>query len=198
MTPLNESAPTIEKVSFSILNKNASVGYIDIEKQSLNETTTYLINSEVNTKVIFNFNAIGKEKSIYKEDTLVYSSIYRKLNNKVKLNQSLSFKDGKYLIENEDEKEVLDMNVIYRNLVTLFFDEPKGIQEIYSDKYKKMVKITPKGNGNYKLTLPNKSVNIYHYDNGKCTTIDVVGSFFKVKLILNIKNYQKKIKQLTK
>ena len=191
MSSSDKEVPKVEKVSFSIIKKNSTIGYIDIEKQSLNETTTYIINSEVNAKVIFNFNAIGKEKSIYKKDTLIYSSIYRKLNNKVKLNQSLSFINGKYLLKEENKNELLNIDIINRNLVTLFFNEPNGIQEIYTDKYKQMVKIDPIGDRKYKLILPNKSINIYHYENGKCTTIDVVGSFFKVKLILNIKNYQK-------
>lgn len=183
MMPLNENAPSVEKISFSIIKKNKIIGYVDIEKQSLNETTTFIINSEVNAKVIFNFNAIGNEKTIYKQDTLVYSSVYRKLNNKVKLNQSLSLIDGQYILINKNEYEVLNFNVIYRNLVTLFFNEPKGIKEVYSDKYKEMVKITPICNGKYKVVFPNNSTSIYQYDKGKCESLEVVGSFFKVHLL---------------
>ncbi|RLD27041.1 MAG: hypothetical protein DRI75_10450 [Bacteroidetes bacterium] len=178
-----DAVADVEKISFSVIKKNSSIGFIDIEKTSIDETTTYIINSEVKAKVIFNFNVIGIEKYIYKSDTLIYSSLYRKLNNKVKLNQSLSLVDGKYFLKEKNKNEVLDFNIINSNLVTLFFFEPVGIQEIFSDKYKKMVNITPFGKGKYKVVLPNKSTSIYHYENGKCTTIDVVGSFYKVKLI---------------
>jgi len=181
-TNSNNTALEVEKISFTIINRDSSIGFIDIEKTSFNHTTTYIINSEVNAKVIFNFNAIGREKTIYKEDTLIYSSVYRKLNNKVKLNQSLSFKDGKYIFDNSEKRETLNFNIINRNLVTLFFYEPIGIQEVYSDKYKQMVKITSIGNGMYKLILPNRDINIYSYKNGKCTLIEIEGSFFKVTL----------------
>lgn len=183
---INETTE-VEKISFNIIKKNSRIGYIDIEKTSLNKITTYTLDSEVKVKVVFNFSAIGREKSIYKDDTLIFSSIYRKLNNKVKLNQSLFFVNGKYLLKKKNKKEEINIDVINSNLVTLFFYEPVGIQEIYSDKYKKMVKITPIGNSRYKVVLPNKSTSIYHYEEGKCTMVDVVGSFFKVKLIQDFK-----------
>jgi hypothetical protein len=176
----------VENISFNIINKNKNIGFIDIEKRDLEHTTTYIVNSEVNTKVIFNFSATGREKSIYRTDTLIYSSIFRKLNKKIKLDQRLTLDNGRYILNYKKNNEVLDFEVIKRNLVTLFFYEPIGVQQVYSDKYKKMVDINAQGKGKYKVVLPNKSVNIYHYDKGTCTRIDVKGSFFKVKLILEV------------
>lgn len=175
----------VENISFNIINKNKNIGFIDIEKRDTEHTTIYSINSEVNARVIFNFNAVGKEKSIYRADTLIYSSVYRKLNKKVKIDQSLTFSDGKYVLKGKNNNEVIDFEVINRNFVTLFFSEPLGIQQVYSDKYKEMVRIDPLSNGKYKVVLPNKSTNIYHYKNGKCTMIDIKGSFYKVKILPN-------------
>ena len=45
-----------------------------------------------------------------------------------------------------------------------------------------MIKIIPLGKGKYQVILPNKSSNIYHYKNGICTMIEVIGTFYKVKL----------------
>lgn len=187
-TSVNNETTEVENISFSIIKKNSKIGFINIEKASINKTITYTIDSEVKVKVIFSFSAIGREKSIYKNDILVYSSVFRKLNDKVKLDQSLSFINGKYFLKEKNKKEEISIDIINSNLVTLFFFEPVGIQEIYSDKYKKMVKIIPISKSKYKVVLPNKSISIYHYENGKCVMIDVVGSFFKVKLVQNFKN----------
>jgi len=182
-TSLNNADTDVKKISFSIIKKDSCIGFIDIEKTSIDEITTYIINSEVKAKVIFIFNAVGIEKYIYKSDTLIYSSLYRKLNNKVKLNQTLSLVEGKYFLKEKNRIEALDFHIINRNLVTLFFIEPIGIHEVYSDKYREMVRITPMDKGKYRVVLPNKSTNIYHYENGVCTLIEVTGTFFKVKLI---------------
>lgn len=183
MIPLESNVPVVENISFSVVKKNTSIGFINIEKRTVNNITTFIVNSEVNANIIFNFNAVGKEKSVYKEDTLVYSSVYRMLNNKVKLNQALLFEKGKYILKNMGKDENIGFNVINRNLVTLFFNEPIGIDKIYADKYKVMLKITPLGNRNYKVVFPNKSISIYHYQNGKCISVDVEGSFYKVQIV---------------
>ena len=179
----NSMVDEVEKISLKIIKKNSTIGYINIERRTLEQTTTYVINSKVNTKVIFNFNVIGMEKSIYKKDTLVFSSMYRKLNNKVKLNQSLAFIDGKYFMKEKNKSETLNIEIINRNLVTLFFYEPINIHEIYSDKFMEMVKVTCVGKSKYKVVFPNSTTNIYHYKKGKCIMIEVVGTFYKVKLI---------------
>lgn len=183
MIPLESNVPVVENISFRVVKKNTSIGFINIEKRTVNNITTFTVNSEVNANIIFNFNAVGKEKSVYKEDTLVYSSVYRMLNNKVKLNQALMFEKGKYVLKNMGKDENIGFNVINRNLVTLFFHEPIGIDKIYADKYKTMLKITPLGNRNYKVVFPNKSISIYHYQNGKCISVDVEGSFYNVQIV---------------
>ena len=160
MIPLENNVPVVENISFSVVKKNTSIGFINIEKRTVNNITTFTVNSEVNANIIFNFNAVGKEKSVYKEDTLVYSSVYRMLNNKVKLNQALLFEKGKYFLKNMGKDENIGFNVINRNLVTLFFNEPIGIDKIYADKYKIMLKIIPLGNRKYKVVFPNKSISI--------------------------------------
>lgn len=183
----------IENMYFNVIKKESNIGFINVEKRSTNKTTTYIINSEINTKVVFNFMAIGKEKSIYKNDTLIYSSIYRKLNKKVKLDQSLAYNRGKYILSNRNKSERLYFDVIIRNLVTLYFFEPKGISEVYSDKHKTMLKIDPVGKEIYKIIFPDNGINTYHYKYGKCIMVEVEGSFFKVNLIPD--NKTKNIKE---
>ena len=187
-TGIDNAMPIFEKVEFSIINKNANIGFISIERSSHGRTTSYTINSEVNAKIIINFKVVGKERYVFRNDTLVYSSMYRKINNKVKLNQNIEFKKGKYVFSDYAKKETLDIDIIQRNLVVLFFNEPNGYDRIYCDKFKTDVNITPLGKGRYKIVLPNKSYSIYNYEQGRCTSIEVKGTFFKVKLVKNNKS----------
>lgn len=126
-----------ETISYSIINKNKTIGTIDIEKRSTDLTTIYTLDSEVKAKTIFNFNVRAKEKSIYRGDTLVFSSIYRSINKKVKLDQSLTLRNGEYILKHRKNNEILDFEVINRNLMMLFFYEPLDVKEVYCDKYKK-------------------------------------------------------------
>lgn len=172
-----------ETIVFSVSRHNDSIGFVAIKRTNLENVTSYIIDSEVNVRVIFNFKANGHEKSIYKDDVLVYSSMYRKMNDKLKLDQSLTLENGSYIFNNGGKKEKLTLNSIKHNLVTLLYMEPKGIKEVYSDKYKCMVQIFFLGNEKYKIELPNKSTSVYHYKNGECIRVELKGSFYKVDLI---------------
>ena len=172
----------VKNILFNIQSNSKTIGSINIDRYAIEETTIYNLNSEINARIITDFNAIGVEKSIFRNDTLVYSSVYREVNKRVKLNHSISFNKGKYLLEAENGKVEIDLDIISQNLMKLFFTEPVGIQKVYSDKYKKLLCISAMGNGVYKIVFPNNSTNVYHYKNGECIMIEVVGVFFKVKL----------------
>jgi len=182
------SSNATETIVFNVSRHNDSIGFVEIKRKNLDNVTSYIIDSEVNVRVIFNFKANGHEKSIYKDDVLVYSSMYRKMNDKLKLDQSLTLENGSYIFNNRGKKEKLPLNSIKHNLVTLLYMEPKGIKEVYSDKYKCMVQVFFLGNEKYKIELPNKSTSVYHYKNGECIKVELKGSFYKVDLVRKLQN----------
>lgn len=181
----NNPKKDVIKILFNVERNGKNIGSIKLYKYTIGDKTIYNLNSEINARIIAHFNAVGVEKSIFRNDSLVYSSVYREVNKKIKLNHSISFNEGKYLLEEEKMKVEIDLEIISQNLIKLFFFEPIGIQKVYSDKYKKLLSISQLKKGVYKIEFPNKSSNVYHYKNGECILIEVVGVFFKVKLKRN-------------
>lgn len=173
-----------ETVSFDVLRKDAPVGFITLEKLVYsNNRVVITAESEVNAKLILNFKAVGSDKCIYQDDMLVYSSQFRKINNKVKIDQSISYHDGKYLFKENEKQSILNIQAIELNIMPLFFSEPKNVVQVYSDKFKQMVNVDYLGENIYSVVLPNGEKSTYHYQNGRCMYIDVIGTFFKVKLV---------------
>jgi hypothetical protein len=126
---------------------------------------------------------VAKETSIYKRDTLVFSSVYRKLNNKEKRNQSLLFNNGTYTLKNKNKVEPLNIDFITRNLVTLYFQEPVGVTSVFCDNQNEMVQVKSLGNGRYKVQFSKGKYNIFHYKDGKCVKIEAFNPMFEVTLI---------------
>ena len=52
MIPLESNVPVVENISFSVVKKNTSIGFINIEKRSIKNITTFTVNSEVNANVL--------------------------------------------------------------------------------------------------------------------------------------------------
>ena len=174
-----------ETIRFDIVKKEKVLGFIELELIKNDKTTKFVINSEVNTKLLFNFKAKSTETYIYKKDILVYSSIYRTINDNVKVDQSIALNKGKYYLSHKKGNELLDIGAIQCNLVRLFFEEPVNRKKVYCDKLKVYVSIIRVNANTYKVTFPNKSYNVFHYRNGKCRLVEAVGSFYKVELIPN-------------
>lgn len=172
-----------ERLNFSIFDRHSKIGTIVIERSRHFDSTFYSVKSSVNTSFIFKYEALGKEEYIFKNDTLIYSKLYRRVNKKVKADQTLLFKDGQYHSINSKRQKLLLTNPVTHNIVMLFFHEPVGIDKIFSDKFKIMVCIQKLNEQKYKLKLPNGSYSIFYYTNGKCSSIESVGSFYKIKII---------------
>ncbi|MBT8258543.1 MAG: hypothetical protein HKO81_03280 [Flavobacteriaceae bacterium] len=168
---------------YDVFKADKKIGYIQIEKQISGKNITYYINSEIKTKLIFNFNAISKERVRFKRDTLTESSIFRKLNNKVRINEKLEYKDGGYYLVKDNKEKLITQEVIKWNLIRLYFEEPNRINKVYCDRYKKYQNLTHLGDGKYKVIFPNRSSNIFHYQAGRCVQVDAIGSFYQVKLV---------------
>lgn len=188
-TPLsdNKTGPNdlvyMETISYDVLRKNSSVGFITLEKQVFRDKMIITAKSQVNARFILNFKAIGSDKCIYQDNRLVYSSQFRKINNKVRVDQSISYHEGNYIFKENEKESILNIQSIEFNIIPLFFSEPKNINQVYSDKFRKMVNVEYLGANVYRVVLPNGEESTYYYQDGKCNYIDVVGTFFNVRLV---------------
>ena len=172
-----------QSLTYEVHKKDKVIGTITINKLHTLDSTIYTLNSKINAKFVVRFNIEGSEKSVYKNDKLVYSSIYRKVNNKIKADHSISFRNGVYKLQASKKESQLNFQKIACNLITLYFKEPKGVIKVYCDNIKKMVPVKKIGFGLYKVSFSKDKYNIFHYKNGKCVKIEAYSSLFDVTLI---------------
>jgi len=192
-TSVEHKPDPIEVMQFDIIKKSKVIGFIDLQKINSIETTTYRVSSEVNTKILLDFKAKSNETYVFRNDTLIYSSIYRTINEKVKVNQSLSYKKGSYLLKQKKGNHLLNKGVIKFNLIQMYIEEPVNIQQVYCDKLNLYLPIKKIDSNRYKIRFPNRSYNIFNYENGKCVLVEAVGSFYKVKVIPSYKDQGQKL-----
>jgi hypothetical protein len=171
--------------SFTIFKKGKPIGYLNVEKSLQGNRTTYSVSSLVDVKFIKTFTAKGEEFYVFKHDTLIYSSIFRKINKKIKVDQVLTKDDRIYLIENKKKKVSTFSKVVTDNIVKLFFTEPKDLHFIFSDRYGKMIEIQKLSDHVYRLDMPNGSYSVFYYQNDVCVGIESVGTFYRIKLKSN-------------
>ncbi|GAA4290024.1 hypothetical protein GCM10023163_02770 [Aestuariibaculum suncheonense] len=174
---------TSEAISYKIVKNNTTIGFINIKKQVESNVTTYVLKSHVEAKFLVNISVLCNEKTIYRNGILIYSSVYRKVNGKVKANHKLLRESGRYTLFYDNKKQFLELDELTQNLITLYFNEPKTVRKIYCDNLKQEVVVKSINPGSYRVDFEKGKYNVFHYKNGQCIKIDAVSKMFSVSLI---------------
>jgi hypothetical protein len=85
------------------------------------------------------------------------------------------------LFRQDREPETLNTSDIPFTISCLYFDEPKGLSQIYSERHQKFLALENPRPGVYKLSLPKGNANHYHYQEGKLTKVEVQEGIFEVR-----------------
>ena len=56
---------------------------------------------------------------------------------------------------------------------SLYYTEPEGLTEIFSERHGKFLEIEKESEGRYRLKKPDDRFNTYQYENGVCTKVEV-------------------------
>lgn len=179
----NNTKEPNKSLTYNIIRKDEVIGKIEINQTTSGDSIIYNIESDVKGRFILNFKVVGKEKYIYKNGTLVYSSLFRTLNNKVKTNHSILYNQGEYTLQTPEKISPLNIENIKCNLMILYVNEPIGVKSVFCDNQQQMVKVELIGKGIYKVELSRNKYNIFHYENGRCVKINAVSPLFDVTLI---------------
>ncbi len=168
---------------FQIVKNQKVIGTIHIIKKVSGDSTIFNSESQIDAKLLMNVKITGKETCVFRNGILIYSSVYRTLNNKVKINHSITHNKSHYNINEGNTVDILNIEAIEQNLITLYFDEPKGVMSVLCDTQKEMINVKSLGRGKYKVEISKGKYNIFHYKNGRCIMIEAVSPMFDVLLM---------------
>lgn len=172
-----------ERITYKVVKNNTTIGYICIERKTSKNVTTYTSKSDIQAKFLVTVSVTCAEKSVFKNGVLVYSSVFRKINEKVKVNHKLERRENQYVLIKNNQEQLMEMEELYQNLITLYFEEPKAINKVYCDNLKHEVAVKPLNNGCYRVDFEKGKYNIFYYKEGKCIKIDAFSKMFDVTLI---------------
>lgn len=179
----SDEKETSKSLIYNIVRNDEVIGKIEINLSTIGDSVTYDIDSDVLAKFILKFKVVGKEKYIYKNGILVYSSQFRTLNDRVKTNHSILYQKGRYSFQTPEKTSSLNFEAIKCNIIKLFINEPVGINTVFCDNQQQMLKVESLGIGIYKVEFSKGKYNIFHYKNGRCVKIKAVSPLFDVTLI---------------
>jgi hypothetical protein len=169
---------------YTIKKNGNEVGTIHLTQGIAGNRTVLTMESEVNTRFIFNFKAKAKEEAIYDDGIMTWSSIYRKLNGNVKADKKTKANGSTYTVYKGNKTETLNNYPIKYNMLSVYISEPVNITQVYSDNFQKHIDIQKVADHHYKIKFPDGNYNEYFYTNGICSKVEVHHSLYSATIEL--------------
>lgn len=173
-----------KRLAYDIKRNGDVVGNIHFIQGVSGNRTVLTMESEVNTRFIFNFKAKAKEEVIYDNGIMTWSSIFRKLNGTVKVDKKTKANGNAYTVYKGSKTETLNNYPIRYNMLSVYINEPVNITKVYSDNFQQQIDIQKIADHHYKIKFPDGNYNEYFYTNGICSKIKVHHSMYSATIEL--------------
>ena len=173
-----------KKLEYNIKRNGDVVGNIHFIQGTAGNRTVLTMESEVNTRFIFNFKAKAKEEVIYDNGIMTWSSIFRKLNGTIKVDKKTKANGSVYTVYKGSKKETLNNYPIRYNMLSVYIIEPVNITKVYSDNFQQQIDIQKIADHHYKIKFPDGNYNEYFYTNGVCSKIEIHHSLYSATIEL--------------
>ena len=182
MLPLSASAQE-NQLHYKVLFNGNDIGWMRLERTIVGSKINLQLTSEVKAKIIFPITIFTKELSTFENGQLVFSSLLRKTNGKIKTNKQTKLLGDQYEISEEGGKSRFKCPLIDADLLSLYFHEPTILKSVYWDKKNCFVKVTKTEDGGYQINFSNGNCNRFYYKNGICTKVKVEHMFYSAEIV---------------
>jgi len=183
-TAVSGQSPGNRVLKYVVLRKGNEIGWINLNKSEIGNRSIINLSSEVSVRMLFKFTAKANERSEFMNGKLMNSYIFRKMNGNVKADKHTRFTGHGYEVEESSAKKELNINLVTYNMNCLYFQEPVGISQVYSDNFQQFVSIEKKPEGYYKIKFPDGNSNNYYYKDGVCAAIHVDHTWYSADIVL--------------
>ena len=171
-------------LNYTIKKGGNDIGWLRLEKYIAGNTIKLLMVSEIKTRIIFTITVSAKDSSAFENNKMIYSSQFRQTNGDTKQNKQTRFVADKYEVSENGEKENLPIPHIGVNMLSLYFQEPIGINTVYCDINKCFAPIIKTADGGYKVKRPDGNSTTLYYRGGTCTNVIICQNFYTVTVTL--------------
>ena len=178
---------TAQKLNYDVVLLGNTVGKTTVEKRdSSNGITRYKLRSQSDAKVFFTHHKSNLSSDVIFKDGQMIFSYFHNVKEDEEITTKTFWDKVKYIVESRGEKRVIN-KVIRQTSVQLYFQEPKILSQIFSERLGYFIDLVKSAEGVYECTLSGGVTSIYRYEKGKLVELEMkrrIGTVF-LKLVEN-------------
>jgi hypothetical protein len=160
----NEDSASL--IIFSISRNGKIIGQLNAQSNNCTQGQKYTLNSQLKGKLIFEINVVQHSESITSGGFLLSSVINQKINGSTSIYHGLLFKNGAYHSTGEGKVEGPLPEKIAFSTNIMYFKEPVGCRQVYSEVHKKMIPLSCIGRGIYRINISEGKYTEFQYKLG--------------------------------
>ena len=172
-----------QKGAYAVRLAGIEIGEITTSLIESEHTQTYEIISDVSFKILWKrynrktINLVTYENEAMKTS---FSGVY--INNDLRDSAAMNLAQNNYhCYRYPDERFVLNDTQVVFTTVMLYYQEPVGIEKVYSERFLEYCSLEALDDHRYKLYLPNGKVNYYTYAERELLEIFVDRTWFNLR-----------------
>ena len=170
--------------TYDIISKKDTLGILQVSKLMQGEHLVYYYHVDMKVKLLMNVHMKYTIKATYDNSRLLSANVDNIINEKSHHSSQMKWQNSSYILTIKNKKpQKLEEEITYSG-IRLFFDEPLGVDKVFSEYTTKNGQLTKIDNGIYELTLHNGKKNRYFYKNEELVKATIYNSLIKFDLIL--------------
>jgi hypothetical protein len=156
--------------TYTATRNGKEIGWLKIS--SFNNNSDHFLTTESNlvVQMLFSFEAKAIVMNKFTGNVLTQAGVHRTINGKVKLDNAVQLTGGKYNIIKGDADQPISKPIV-TTVTSLYFKEPVGITEVFSEVYLCFLQIKKTAPSVYETSLPDGGLMTYSYTHGNLTHI---------------------------
>ena len=176
------------QLNYKVMQGSNNIGWVKLDKLDSANTSMIKLASEIKKRVLFLFTIVEARESFFQDGLMMSSYVFRSVNKDVKADMHTLYDGNHYTVKKEKKSLPLVVNKINYTFLSLYYQEPVNIKQVYCDAFEQLVNIEKTTGGYYRIKLPDGSITSYYYNNGICSKVKVEQSLFTIEFVLTQKS----------
>lgn len=154
------------EINYDVLRGGDKIGTLSVLQKVCKQRTTYTLSSDVEVEFLFNIQVSEKITDVFEDGSLLMSSHQRYVNGVLKVDQSVQRGGVGYRVVDQGDRMKELGDGIEVSILSLYFQEPTDGTPVYSQNFRRMLRIEESGSHRYSIELPNGTTTTYYYEEG--------------------------------
>jgi hypothetical protein len=161
---------------FNAYRNGRHIGWLRITQSQQQDKKVLSTESQLNLDMVLQFEARAMAFNQYAGSYLQSATVHRTLNNKVKLDNAIAWQQTGYKVLRGETKEQVGLPIA-NTVTSLYFGEPVGVKQVFSEVYLTYLTVKPLGASVYETPLPKGGRMTYSYQQGRLVQVEAATNY---------------------